>query len=759
MTIESTEAGQPGRYLRLFDAGQRVGWIYRDPESLRQPFVEPEPQREELDGGYEDRVRAARLKRKDHIRGALRIGIPFLAVCYLLNLLLGMVTPTIGGVVVGTVIFTVGGVVVGILVMRVAYAAWRFSAATRARAAQETAQEQRFHYDWQSWHQRRTLHEAQQRQWVAGLDAWGALPFGAGTRRLDVFGGSQRGREGFLTVFGASTLRERPLIVLDLTQALVCRDLSVLAEAGGVPLDVQLLPSRMAESGIMSGLAPHELVQALVEAMHGDSPESDRAERAVYTRILTQLCGALGEDVSLARLGAGLRVLVGETDDAKALSREERNRIADDLFSDKNKDQIRDRVFRLASFVHPLEQLGTAREGHGPGYLTCVALDFGAGSASTEMLADLAMQSVMRRLSSFQEEPPCVVVALGEQGLQRHHLEQLAQVCERRGAQLVFVHPHLREAGEELIGGGTVAFMRLGNHQEATIAADFLGRHHSFVLHSLTDTEGRTVNTSVAKTVGSSTSRGTTASHSVTHGRNWGRSGSTTYQDFLNPLSTSNSTNSGGSHSRTTGTSTSVTHSTNESTAHTTGDSDSTSLATGRQRVYEYALEPTQLQSLAEFNLLVVERQPGGAVLVHAADCNPNVVLLDRVSTQPLPRFDAVPQHSPAPAITAVAAEQAYAALPQRPYAPAQQPGAPQQPYAAPPRQPYAPAPQAVPQQQPYTPVAPQVPGNRWPSSGQPADSRAWGMPQQPAPPQQPPGGWTQGPPPSQPGQQPGGFQ
>ncbi|MBP5929826.1 hypothetical protein [Streptomyces scabiei] len=737
MTIENTEAGPLGPYLRLFDPGQRVGWVYRDPESLRQPFVEAEPQRQALDGSYENRVQAARLDRKDRISSALRIGIPVAVVSYLLSLLF-------------TVMLTLGGVVIGIQVARALYASLRFSFATRARTAQEKALEERFQHDWQSWHQRWTLHEGQQTQWVAGLDAWGALPFGADTRRLDVFGGSQRGREGFLTVFGASTLRDRPLIVLDLTQALVCRELSVLAEAGGVPVDVQLLPSRMTESGIVGGLAPHELVQALVEAMHGDSPESGRAERAVYTRILTQLCGALGEDVSLARIGAGLRVLVGETDDAKALSREERNRIADDLFTDKNKDQMRDSLIRLASFVHPLEQLGTAREGRGPGYLTCVALDFSAGSASTELLADLAMQSVMRRLSSFQEEAPGVVVVLGEQGLQRRHLESLAQLCERRGAQLTFVHSHLREAGEELIGGGTVAFMRLGNHQEATVAADFLGRHHSFVLHSLTDTEGRTVNTSVAKTLGSSLSRSTTTSHSVTEGRNWGSSRSSTYQGWFNPLSTSDSANSGGSYSETTGTSTSTTHTTNESTTHTTGDSDSTSLATGRQRVYEYALEPTQLQSLAEFNLLVVERQPGGAVQVHAADCNPNVVLLDRVSTQPLPRFDALPHHSPAPAI---AAEQAHPE-PQHHYPPVQ-PGTAQQPYAAALQQPYAAAPQAMPPHQPYVPAAPQAPGTPWsPSPGQPADPRAWGVPQQPPPPQQPPGGWTQGPPPNWPGQQ-----
>ncbi|QFQ99085.1 hypothetical protein F9278_26385 [Streptomyces phaeolivaceus] len=699
MTVVSTEAGQLGRYERLFDPGQRLGWIHRDPESLRQPFVEPEPERVELPAEYDNRVEAARRSRKDRLRTALGFGVIAAVVCYLLSLLLG------------PLVNAISATVIAFGIAHLAHASWRFRSATRARAAQKITLEQRFEHEWQSWHQRRQFHESHQRQWIGGLDAWGALPYGTDTRRLDIFGGSQRGREGFLTVFGASTLRERPLIVLDLTQALICRELSVLAEAIHLPVDVQLVPSRMAESGIVSALAPHELVQALVEAMNGDNAESSRAERAVHTRILTQVCGALGTDVSLARLGAGLRVLVGESDDTRLLSRDERNFISDDLFSDKNKDQIRDSLFRLMSFVDPLVELGTARGDRGPGYLTCVALDLGAGSASTELLADLAVQSVMRRLSSLQENAPSVVVALGEQGLQRRHLEQLAQVCERRGAQLTFVHAHLREAGEDLIGGGTVGFMRLGNHQEAMVAADFMGRHHSFVLHTLTDTEGRTVNTSIAETIGSSMSRGTTHSGSTTRGRN----SSTTYQGAFNPLSTAQSTNSGRSHSETTGVSTSVTHGTNESTTRTTGESDSTSLASGRQRVYEYALEPTQLQALAEFSLLVVERQPGGAVRVHAGDCNPNVVLLDRVSTQPLPGFDTPPQqHSPAPALT------------ERAPAPQQQAHAPIQP-AGTPQQPYAPA--------PHQPA--------WPS-----------QPQQP----QPPAGWTPGTPPNQPGQQQGGF-
>ncbi|WNI20962.1 hypothetical protein [Streptomyces sp. ITFR-16] len=597
--------------LRLFEPGQRLGWVYRDPEALRRPFPEPEPRRQPVPVVYENRAAAARIAHENRKQSLTKAGGVLALGCLLLSLLAG------GSLAVLAL------VVAGVCVALVVHAGQSADEAARVLEAKRAELEQHFQYTWQAWWERGRQHATEQDERVRNLGAWGALPVRTGTRRIDVFGGSRRGREGFLTVFGTSTLRQRPVIVVDLTQALVCQELSALAEPAGFPLDVQLLPSGMAGSDILSGLTPQELVNSLVEAVHAEDSQTGRAARTVDTMILDRLCGALGEDITPARLGAGLRALMGEAEDTKALTRAERNRIADDLLADSNKDRVRDSLVRLAAFLHPLERLGADRAGHGPGHLTCIALDPAAGSAGTEMLADLAVQSVTRRLASSKETVPAVVVALGEQGLQRRCLEQLANVCEHRGAQLTFLHPHLREGSVEMIGGGTVAFMRLGNHQEAGVAADFLGRRHSFVLHSLTDTEGEVVNTSVARTLGSSTSSGTTHSDSVTDGSNWGRGeGSRTH---------------GGSRSRTSGTSTSTTRTTNESTTHTTGDSRSTGTAHSEQRVYEYVVEPTRLQALTDFGLLLVERGPDGSVSVHPADCNPNIALLDQVGTQPLP--------------------------------------------------------------------------------------------------------------------------
>ncbi|MFF3018717.1 hypothetical protein [Streptomyces sp. NPDC057939] len=627
-TATKFPAGPPGsplpeHFLRLFEPGQRLGWTYRDPESLRTPFPEPEPHRHPVPVAYQNRAHAARLAHEARKASVTKAGGGIVLLFLLLT------------AAAGAAMAVLAVAAVAVCLVLVVHSGRTATTATSQLEAKHAELEQHFQYAWHDWHQRGTQHAAAQDAWVRGHDAWGALPAGPNARRLDLFGGSQRSREGFLTVFGASTLQQQPLIVVDLTQALICQELAALAELADVAVDVQLLPSRMAESGIVSGLTSLELVDSLVEAVHADGSEANRAGRALDTRILQQLCGALGADVTPARLGAGLRALMGEIDDTEALTRAERNRIADDLVGDKNKDQMRDSLLRLASLLHPLERLGAERAGRGPGYLTCIALDFVTGSASTEMLADLAVQSVTRRLASFPETAPSVVVALGEQGIQRRHLEQLAGVCERRGAQLTVLHPHLRESSQDVIGGGTVGFMRLGNHQEAGIAADFLGRQYSFVLHSLTDTDGTTVTTSLAKTIGSSVSKGTTLSESVSRGSNWGSSNN--YDSGPNPFSSGGSTSSGGSWSETTGTSTSTTYSTNESTSHTTSDGTSTSHARGRQRVYEYAVEPTQLQALADFSLLLVDRKPDGSVAVRAADCNPNIILLDRVSTRPLP--------------------------------------------------------------------------------------------------------------------------
>jgi hypothetical protein len=82
------------------------------------------------------------------------------------------------------------------------------------------------------------------------------------------------------------------------------------------------------------------------------------------------------------------------------------------------------------------------------------------------------------------------VLVAGADEIARRHLERLAETCDLRGAPVTLLFRHLREDAASMIGGGTTAFMRLGNHTEAEQAAAYIGRRHTFVVSSYTATRG-----------------------------------------------------------------------------------------------------------------------------------------------------------------------------------------------------------------------------------------------------------------------------
>jgi hypothetical protein len=187
---------------------------------------------------------------------------------------------------------------------------------------------------------------------------------------------------------------------------------------------------------------------------------------------------------------------------------------------------------------------------------------------------------------------------------------------------------HLREDTLHMLGGGTAAFMRLGNHAEAEQAASYIGREHKFVLSQFTATSGGNQGLTRSDTQG--------YGDSDTSSRSW--------QEFhLGP----------GSRSR--GTSTSR----NWSTAQSWADGTSWSEAAATQRVYEYAVEPAVLQNLPDHALLLAVRGSAGPQL-QAVECDPAIASLPGVGAQalaPVPRVSAgqLPQAAPpgwpAPAI------------------------------------------------------------------------------------------------------------
>ncbi|WP_329242919.1 hypothetical protein OG417_44975 [Actinoallomurus sp. NBC_01490] len=628
----------------LFAPGPRLGWLFRDRWLSYTPFREPEPARPPMRADLEQRVSAAEAEAARHLNrtlpaSAIAAGILGLfSACSATDYVLGRTPLPLGSFVLALIVAGLGGTPAAIATAerRRAREAWHQHRIDADRAYQTALRD---------WRARKNRHEAHERAAANTRPEWGSVPRPPG-RRLEVFGGTLWGWEALLSIYGTSALTAGPLLVLDLSRERVCAELAILAREAGICVDVQALPAQLATSSLLTGLDQRELVDAVVESMYGGSPEDTRAERSMDDLILTKIVDALGANVSLARIVAAVGLLMGEPRTAPVLDPTERRRIAHELFSVEYRRHAHASLARIESYLTPLRHLGTDHDTDRPtSQLTCITLDSQARNARSELLTDLIVQWLIHRITASNEDRPSVVVA-GADELARRHLERLSDACERRGVPVTLLYRRLRETGQEMIGGGAVAFMRLGNHQDATRAADFIGRDHKFVLsqitknlggsesHTDTDTQGiaDTDTTNWSTSIGTSTNHGTTRSSGAT------RSGGGPLGLFGD-----RSTNTGTARSRGGGTSRTDTHaegrslSRNWSSAYAYVLTTNWSDADTTQRVYEYAVEPVTLQHLPDHALLLIETRPEGGRNITPIECDPAIVTLDRVATTPHP--------------------------------------------------------------------------------------------------------------------------
>ncbi|MFI9554338.1 hypothetical protein [Nonomuraea endophytica] len=603
---------------RLFTPGRRLGWVFRDRRLLYQPFPEPAPERPSVPGQLLRRAEDAGAAHRRTVRSAVRFfGIP----AALLWVMAGVVAVAGGGGIASVLQLGLGVLVALPGAATIAVSAGRRAGAVRAVDQVRGAGGADYERLRGEWERRRKAHERRQRELVERADEWGSAQAG-GTRRLDVFGGNLWGWEALLTVHGASLLASQPVLVVDLSREVVCAELARLAAGLGTSVRFEVLPRDLEVSRVAADLEPWQLTEMLVEAMHGGGERAgdSRADRSGDLRVLGALAGVLHE-VSVAGLAEGVRVLLGEDPPARSvLSAAEREHIAHGLFTDGYVDHARPALARMEAFLHPLAHLGARRTAERPAVLTCVALEGGGRSAGAELLTDLLTQWLVHRVAGVAGHVPAVVVA-GADEVAAHHLERLSDACERRGVPLTLLFRHLREASLRMIGGGAVAFMRLGNHEEATRAADFVGRSHRFVLSQLTRTLGGNETHTRTETQGESATEGTSSST--------GRSSTRTYRDSLLPFADLQSVSKG--RTDTTGDSRSFTRTWSSAVAFAEGTNWSDAQA--RQRVHEYVVEPPTFQSLPEYALLLAEPTPDHGVRLTPTECNPAIITLPRVST------------------------------------------------------------------------------------------------------------------------------
>jgi hypothetical protein len=497
MTAPSAPSADLAARDRLFAPGQRLGWTFRDRHQFRQPFTEPAPQPQPLPEHLLHAEHEAHQRHNTLVCMVWKICGRVVVSCVLLSVAWTILDsifnnifkffPRVYGVIKDfgeaalSLLFVVGGTAIGIGVVMIVLSRLalprKVTAVVQARHESEIA----YQRETDEWCQRKKVYEQAEEARIDQLAEWGAVQTPAGSRRLDIFGGNLRAWQEFLTVYGASALTARPVIVVDLSGETVCRKLALTAHAADIDVDVQILPDHLARTSLLSGLSTHHIVDVLIESMHGDNPNTAREERSMDHRILTALCQALGDDLSFGRIGAGLRALLEEPDASGYLTDEERNYITDELFSSRYRHHAQDRLHSLESYIQSLEKLGTEYVDRDPAYLTCMALASQGHNVRADLLTDLIVQWLTCRIVTHSTDIPEVIIA-GADTIALRHLERLSNACERRNIHLTFLFRHLRDTAVNFLGGGVTGFMKMPNTTEATHAADFIGRHHKFTI-------------------------------------------------------------------------------------------------------------------------------------------------------------------------------------------------------------------------------------------------------------------------------------
>jgi hypothetical protein len=607
---EVLTAPQAELLQRLFTPSERWGWEYREPEQLPEPFPHPRPVPYLPWPKWAAEV-APRLERAERSRVGWTVAA---AVSLVLGLSTLSAWPSLGWTLLAA-----AAVFGGLGLAR----PWllRRKAASRQRQWMEACVERHEQYRQrqQGWAAAREEHRRQERARLAASPEWAVMRPRRALDRLDVYGGTGSGWAALLTSAGAALLASGTrLTVVDLSQESVAAELAQLAALRGYRVDVVVLPEQLEDLDPFQGLRPDEVRDVLVEALHADEGEASHETRSIDGRVLGELCETLGAPLTLGRIGAGLQALLrarSPLDGDGELSAEEYRRVAN-LFGETVRASLEPRMVALESRLHGLRHLGRWPGGRplaaAEAQLRVVALDERASGPVGDLLPQLLLQVLIQTTRNQAGRGPGddALVVAGADQLRRRHLERLDQLARRRGVRLVYLFRHLRDEVTDLLGGGTAVFMRLGNAREAAHAAEFIGREHRFVLHQLTRSTGEssteTFTESVTDTLGTSTAQTRTD-----------------LLRFLLPLPLHNSYTSGRSDSRAWG----------ESRSRATGTTSSESPA--QQRVYEFAVEPTTLQTLPETAMLLVDQEQRQGPRVRLGDCNPDLLSLPNVSAEP----------------------------------------------------------------------------------------------------------------------------
>jgi hypothetical protein len=421
--------------------------------------------------------------------------------------------------------------------------------------------------------------------------------------RVDVLGGDPRrhGWASFVATVGTAAIQAGGRVtVIDFTGQDVGGGLLRIGAAAGRSTQQVTLGPGSPDVDLLSAVPREQLPELLAGAVVGSGQQPEqRHERAFIAEALGVVIKALDDPLLVERIGAGVQVL-RQAAPPQALTGTEVTRLGNAI-GDLEVNEWTSRQLRfLASQLTALSAVAPGRPGADPLFGSEVVVNIATPAQRDDrktLIDRLVLEATTRTLWAPAWRNRLLVVA-GADLLELDSLKVLADHARSAGVRLVQMIEHPHGDLESIAGtGGAVCFMRMYNHKDAAVAAEFIGRGHKFVLNQITRQVGKSFTDGGGDNVGT----------------NAGSSESTQSGGMSRKQTVSDSRGQTWAGSR----------------SWSTSDNLGTSTSTGR--VYEFTIEPTELMGMPETAFLLVDSS-GPERQVVMADANPGICLDSRAA-------------------------------------------------------------------------------------------------------------------------------
>ncbi|MEU7754404.1 hypothetical protein [Micromonospora sp. NPDC049171] len=424
--------------------------------------------------------------------------------------------------------------------------------------------------------------------------------------RVDVIGGdpARYGWACLLVLLGTSLLSAgHRLAVLDLTGQEVGGELVRLAAARGLDTRWAVLDGAT-DFDLFTGLTNDEIADSLAYVLTDRPDAAGRSgggeqlhERVLAVEVLRTVLASLDRPVTLARLAAGLRVLRRGAE-TELLTPTELERLVASI-GDIDQNDWTGRQLRLwAAHLDLLHDVAPGGARPLWARLDVSVLATPGGKDDRKELIDRLLLQLVRHAIADNTLRGRQLVVIGADRLGGSAVRALSEQARVAGVRLVLFLDQPQDDLEKIVGtGGAVCIMKMYNHKDANIAAEFIGKGYRFVVNQLSHSEGRTFSDGGGDSFSATTNAGTNSSKS--------------FLKSSSGLSDSRGHTWAGNRSW--------------STAENLGSSTTTA------RVYEFITEPQAILGMDTTEFILVDSSTGGRQVV-MANCYPPICLSDRVS-------------------------------------------------------------------------------------------------------------------------------